>query len=972
MWNMSAPPKIVELVENFKRNIESYKSGKYNETQVRREFIDPFFKALGWDVDNEDGHAELYKDVVHEDAIKIGKTTKAPDYSFRIGGQRKFFVEAKKPSINIKDAPDPSFQLRRYAWTAKLPLSILTDFEELAVFDCRIKPSQADNAGKARILYYTYDQYVEKWDEIEAKFSKKAILQGAFDRYAAKGKKKGTQEVDDEFLAEIEDWRNKLAKNIALRNDVTQRQLNFSVQKIIDRIIFLRICEDRGIEPEEQLKKAVQVKKGIYQELNKIFLKADDRYNSGLFHFKNEKGRSSDPDGLTPFLVIDDKPLKEIIGHLYYPDSPYEFSVFPADILGQVYERFLGKVIQLKGRSAVIEEKPEVKKAGGVFYTPTYIVDYIIENTLGKALEKKSPEDVEKIRVLDPACGSGSFLIQAYQYLMDWHLKWYLTDKEYKLADRVKKEKAGEIRGKKSLKQYHQDKIVETQNGWQLTYSERLKILKNNIFGVDIDVQAIETTKLSLLLKLLEVQSHQLPMTQRVLPDLDSNIKCGNSLIGTDYYQDVQLALTTDDEQFKINAFDWEEQFVNIFSDGGFDVVIGNPPYIFLRNNNIDHCCKEYLKKTYELYKLKPRTDVYFFEKGFNLLKSNGHIGYITPSNILTINSLGLFRTHILTSFNDISIVNCRGEVFKDANVDTMVITMKKTRKPNKIRFFEYLDTNLKVLSSGSQKLFINEASIINYEILASPGILEIIKKIEAASDFLSSKTTISNGLVAYKQNNGNPPQTKGMAENRIYHSRTNTLPPWYPYLGGSDVKRYFKQWSDEYILYGDNLGEPRYSVPFQEEHILVRVIPSQPPYCINAMFIEGGFINDQNYIVLFDFKLDTSLILGILNSKVISYWFVHKLGKMQRGLFPQLKAGELKKFPLPKNISDGDKQTLSNLASAMTNLLKQKPRTEQEKRLHRQKEDLLNKQIDQLLYQIYSLTPDEIALVEAFGKEKP
>ena len=215
---MAVPQIILELVKRFERNIEAYKSGSYNETQVRREFIDPFFEAMGWDVNNKEGNAEAYKDVIHEDAVKVSGVTKAPDYSFRIGGQRKFFVEAKKPSVNIKNEPAPAFQVRRYAWSGKLPLSIITDFEELAVYDCRIKPDQNDKADKARIIYYTWRQYADKWDEIAAVFSKDAILKGSFDKYAESSKaKRGTSEVDSAILTEIESWRDALAHNIATR-----------------------------------------------------------------------------------------------------------------------------------------------------------------------------------------------------------------------------------------------------------------------------------------------------------------------------------------------------------------------------------------------------------------------------------------------------------------------------------------------------------------------------------------------------------------------------------------------------------------------------------------------------------------------------------------------------------------------------------------------------------------------------------
>ena len=391
---MTAPQEVVELVERFDRNVETYKSKSYNETQLRREFLDPFFEALGWDVGNKQGYAEAYKDVIHEDAIKVGGATKAPDYGFCIGGTRKFFLEAKKPSVNIEGDTHPAYQLRRYAWSAKLPLSILSDFEEFAVYDCRKKPVKTDRAATARTFYFKYTEYADRWDEIASIFSREAILKGSFDQYVESSKaKRGTAEVDSVFLKEIESWRNVLAHNLALRNpELTQRELNFAVGRTIDRIIFLRICEDRGVEDYGRLM-ALQNGTRVYARLCQLFYSADDRYNSGLFHFKAEKDRPELPDGFTLNLIIDDKPLKDIFKSLYYPDSPYEFSVLSADILGQVYEQFLGKVIRLTpSHRAVVEDKPEVKKAGGVYYTPTYIVNDIRRAHCRQVVERKDAE----------------------------------------------------------------------------------------------------------------------------------------------------------------------------------------------------------------------------------------------------------------------------------------------------------------------------------------------------------------------------------------------------------------------------------------------------------------------------------------------------------------------------------------------------------------------------------------------------
>ncbi|MBI5867976.1 MAG: Eco57I restriction-modification methylase domain-containing protein [candidate division Zixibacteria bacterium] len=626
---MPVPPIILDLVERFAAHSDAYRSGQYNETQLRREFLDPLFGALGWDVNNAQGYAEAYKDVIHEDAIKVGGATKAPDYCFRIGGSRKFFVEAKKPSVNLKDDPSAAYQLRRYAWSAKLPLSILTDFEEFAVYDCRVKPSLSDNPAKSRTLYCTYTDYPARWDEIAAIFSRDSVLKGSFDKYAESTKaKKGTAEVDAAFLAEIESWRDLLARNIALRNPkLTQRELNFAVQRTIDRLIFLRIAEDRGVEEYATLR-ALLNGTNCYKRLRELYYSADHKYNSGLFHFEPEKGRNEAPDDLTPKLTIDDKPLKDIIRRLYYPESPYEFAVLPADILGQVYEQFLGKVIRLTGgHRAVVEDKPEVKKAGGVFYTPGYIVDYIVSHTLGAILNPESGQgetnvkDVAKLRVLDPACGSGSFLIAAYQFLLDWHHKTYL-------ADGPEKHATG-----------RNPKLYSTQGGWRLTTAERKRILLANIYGVDIDIQAVEVTKLSLLLKVLEGESGETLASQlkflheRALPDLGDNIKWGNSLIGPEFYKQQELGLLGEADRYRVNVFDWKDQFPVVMSRGGFDVIVGNPPYIRIQ------ALKEWAPLEVEYYKERYKSagkgnyDIYvvFVERALSLLNKTGRLGFILP-----------------------------------------------------------------------------------------------------------------------------------------------------------------------------------------------------------------------------------------------------------------------------------------------------------------------------------------------------
>ncbi|MDR3131329.1 MAG: N-6 DNA methylase, partial [Treponema sp.] len=494
------PAELQTLVNNFHEQIESYKSPSYNETQLRRDFLDKFIKILGWDADNEKAYHESFREVIHEDRLRIAGQTKAPDYCIQSNGGRLFYIEAKKPSVKLHDDPGPAFQIRRYGWTAKMPVCLLTSFHEFSVYDTGVRPKSTDDAGAARIFYCRYDELDTRsskypgipsnWDFLRGLFSKDAVYKGSLEKFRTSNKKKGTQEVDQAFLEEIEHWRELLAANISLRNELTERQLNYVIQKTIDRVIFLRICEDRGIESADALK-TIAGGKDIYKRLLNLFISADEKFNSGLFHFHTEKNIDEPPDAISGTLIIDDKVLKEIIGSLYYP-APYEFAVLPADILGSIYERFLGKIIRMTGaHRAKVEEKPEVRRAGGVYYTPRYIVNYIVENTIGALLQNKTPGTLKNFRAADPACGSGSFLIGAYQYLLDWYLREYT-----KAPERYKKQciKTGGRNG---------------ADVYKLSVNERKRILTAHIFGVDIDAQAVEVTKLSLLLKALEGMNEQ-------------------------------------------------------------------------------------------------------------------------------------------------------------------------------------------------------------------------------------------------------------------------------------------------------------------------------------------------------------------------------------------------------------------------------------------------------------------------------
>jgi len=956
---MPTPQEVSELIERFDRNREAYLSNEYNEAQVRLELINPFFKALGWDMYNEAGYAEAYKDVVHEDAIKIGGVTKAPDYAFRIGGMRKFFVEAKRPGVNIKNDPDPAYQLRRYAWSAKLPLSILTDFEEFAVYDCRIKPDQTDKASVARVLYFTYEDYEARWDEITAIFSREAILKGSFDKYVESSKKKrGTAEVDDAFLKEIENWRDLLARNIALRNpDLSTRELNYAVQRTIDRIIFLRICEDRGVESYGQLR-GLQNGAQVYPRLCQIFRHADERYNSGLFHFSVEKDRTDLPDDLTLGLTIDDKVLKEIFKGLYYPESPFEFSVLPADILGHIYEQFLGKVIRLTpGHHAKVEDKPEVKKAGGVYYTPTYIVDYIVKNTVGKLLEGKTPNQVAKLRVLDPACGSGSFLLGAYQYLLDWHQKWYQKHDPEKHA-----------KGR-SPKVY-----LGPGSEWRLTTAEKKRILLKNIYGVDIDTQAVEVTKLSLLLKVLEGENAETLgksiklFHERALPDLGDNIKCGNSLIGPDFYEGQQLNLLDDEERYRINAFDWNTEFSEIMTAGGFDAVIGNPPW------GADFSAAElvHLRTAFQAARGR-EADSYalFIECALGKLKVGGLLSYITPDTFLRKeNHLPIRR--LLLGQSSIQELAETGPLFSKVRDTWCLIFVTAKAKPDRKTKILHRKISRFVISAEERlakfgKNDWDEVSKVPQSVWqARPDLIvgylatienqDLISRLETFQSLgdLSFAFLISRGEEGSK-----------LALREASDGDFHMVVP-------ANVERFTV--SDGIQINMDSLSPTKMVRIYTHPKLWVVRIQKlrwkQRLVCgLDERIDSAGMKTLQAIVSTRDDLSDLKYLLGLLASRLMNYWSINFLAD-------DMNKSYLKKLPIrPIDIEDPRDRVLqkrmTQLVDGMLRFHQQLvvARTDHDKKVIDRQIDATDKQIDQLVYELYGLTDEEIRIVEEATK---
>ncbi len=923
-----AREKIEKLVEKFEAYLELYKGKDYDEAKTRIEFVNPLFEALGWDMDNHEKRMPHDAEVIHEAKQRQNGKTKAPDYLFQVGkGKPFFYVEAKKPSVDLKNDKSPAFQLRKYGWNGSLKISLLTDFEEFAIYNCTKQPRIADTAKVGRLDYFTYKDYIPKFNFFWDTFAKENAYKGSIEAYTSKFADINEKEnVSAKFLETLENWRTYLATSIALKNkDLDEAGLNYAVQQTIDRVLFLKIAEDRGLEAPNQLLNAS--KKGtIYQNIYELFKTADQRYNSGLFDFKKDKTTSE--------LIVDNKVIKNIIDDLYNDES-FDFALIPVEILGYAYEQFLGKVIVInQNRVAEVQLKPEVRKAGGVFYTPQYIVDYIVENTLGKLIKGKTPEEISKIKVLDPSCGSGSFLLGTYDYLLQYYLNYYLAHYQENNKER--------------------GKYLTSEN--KLTTSVKKQILLDNIFGVDIDSQAVEVSRLSLLIKCLEgetqssMEAENKLFKQKVLPTLDYNILCGNSLIAPDFY-DSGLFLSPKEER-KINVFDWKEGFKAVFKQGGFDLVIGNPPY----GAGFLDAERKYLKQNYPTSDIEVESYLLFIEKSFKFLNTNGISGNIIPSNLLT--NIRYEKTRkLLLNGNIDYLVDLGSNVFDQASVDTCIIIFSKKQEDNhKIKAFvgKVSKENIDYKEFGQDYFQNNPHSLFN--IYSSQTENEVAKKIGKQGEKLANLVLFARGVeFGYKSQ---------------YTTTNPKIKNAKPLLAGRCINRYSLHFENQYVIFDENdVSNFKEKSIYENEKILIRRIGSN----IIATYDNQKYYNVCDvYNILAKNGTDLKYILAILNSKLMSFYLKTQF-KNAKKLFPKIPIMYLEQLPIKsldllKKAEKQDYEQIIKSVNALLDLHKKKAslklahEIEQIDRRIKHNENL----IDEKLYELYELTKEEIELIDA------
>lgn len=638
--------QIKSLVEKYRDNIQHHRKSSYSEAQLRLDFIDPFFSILGWDINNSKGNLASEREVLVEETLRDGTSThgKKPDYTFRLFSERKFFVEAKKPSIDVVAGAEEAKQIRRYGFTAKLPISVLTNFEYLVIYDCSKPVTEDNDANHSVIKTYHYTEYPEKLDEILLRLGKDSVYSGSFDdEWKEIADKIQKLNVNTIFLKQINEWRVRLAENfIAIKPDMSEEILNNLIQAYLNSIIFLRVCEDRGLENPYtllSLAKSYNHKKLINKLKN-----ADKRYNAGLFNLP-----------FTDELLNDETSyLWKIIEQLYYPESPFSFAVLPSDILGQIYEIFLGSKVHIQSGFLSVVPKDVDRD---IVTTPTYIIKEIIGYTVFKYCEKLSIEQILESKFSDIACGSGAFLLEVFETLQNKIIEKYLSKGDMSNLELMSKD------------------------AYKLKYQVKQQILTSCIYGIDKDYNATKATQFGLLLKLLENENVN-TITSPALPSLDENILFGNSLVDPSYIQEESVHIL---------------QSINPFSFDGlnFDVIVGNPPYLSTEYMTLSTSSEEMriYKKHYKVAHKQFDKYYLFIERAIQLLNAGGYLGYIVPSKFIKVDSAKKLRKLLIKDdFLKSIIYFGRHQVFEDKTTYTSLIFGAKKEHPHYFNFEEVFD----------------------------------------------------------------------------------------------------------------------------------------------------------------------------------------------------------------------------------------------------------------------------------------
>lgn len=1004
---------VSELSSDFHAHRAEYLSAAYSEAQVRQDFIDKFFAALGWDVTHQFQKNPYKQEVRVERNVKAGKSKRRADYAFFIAPKfddPRLFAEAKKPHGELA-TKDNYFQTIRYGWSSGTPLAVLTDFDELHVLDCRYQP-HVDSALDARVKRFSYTDYADRdtFAEIYYLFSREAVADGALERLAVTlPKRRGRavqrglfpgayQSIDESFLEMLDRYRDALARSLKAKNSSLDGEaLTEITQRILDRLVFIRFLEDKDIEPEP-LVAEFGSKGSAWADFQETCKRLDGIYNGIVF--------KAHPQLDSPKLVVDKSLFADICEEMSHLNSPYHFDAIPIHILGSIYERFLGRVIVTTEKRAKLVDKPEVRKAGGVYYTPEFVVRYIVEQAVGRLVEGKSPAQIAGMRFGDLACGSGSFLLGIYSYLIRYCGTWYNAN-----PSKIKK---GEC--------------VKAEDGtYHLTLSKKREILLNNIFGVDLDHQAVEVAQLSLYLKLLEEETtasareHQLEFHETLLPSLSRNVVWGNALVGTDV---LDGELFQEESIAELVPLDPEERFPQVMKEGGFSAIVGNPPYV--RQESLS-ALKDYLESHYDSFESSADLFVYFLERAVKALRPGGRLGYIVSSSVLRASYAEALRRTLRQEAAIVELVDFGGlAVFQDAKDTYVCITLlAKVKQPARVQVAKVRSLDFPALSEYVEN---NQYTVPQQRLTAEAWALhsdveeDVIRKIMAVGEPLGQYV---DGKMYYGLKTGRNEafEVSGGARDAMVQECAACGDLIHRVSGGQDIRRYEVRDTDSYLIVvpagwtrmqlgGGRFSEKRawewFHSHFQPlaKHLSayeekLRRRQDQGEYWWELRPCDYYDALERPKIVFPDiskgprFYLDTSstyltntayclgvadpYLLALLNSRV--FWFAISHISIPFGI----RGGQyryrliyqyMEKVPI-RRIDPNDREQVARrdrLAALAMKMLDAKKKlshavTERDQMLYEGLCGSIDHQMDTLVYELYGLSQKEAEVVEAAGR---
>ncbi len=1036
--------KIEELVRDFRDN--EVRLRKQAEAMIENNFIRPLFKYLNWNTSNEGLKVADYEFILN----RTTRSGKRPDYTLQLDGQHLLVMDAKQVKYDMHETRwlnqvySYAYSTQNLALSRKIDFAVLTDFEEFLVLDCTLHVNNPKALKNFIVLNWTFEDYLKQFDRFWELFERDSMRRAARTRYSNEPKgiwslalspkkvKANRTPPDKAFLFDMDGdqdgWRVRLAKNMKKHNPQADGTLiTAAVQLLIDRLIFVKALSDREIEEDYLERLALAVEKdgldesdtGWFTACREIFSRLNKFYNGSIFEPRPELEN----------VTVSNKVVRDIIRSLQPENSPYNFAVMPVEILGTIYERFLGRVVRTTEQRVKIEEKPEVRKAGGVYYTPQYIVDYIVKNTVGNLLEKcKTPQEAAKLKILDPACGSGSFLVGAYSALIQWYTGYYDIKKRLTENDR-------------------NDAYYDSEGRVRLTARLKRQILLNNLFGVDIDPQAVEVTRFSLSLKALEdtdreeLNEERSLFKETVLPDLSQNIKCGNSLIGDDYYSveggygNTRLLFPGPETMRRVNAFNWEKHFPAIFAEGGFDIVIGNPPYI--RIQTLQEYSTEQLDYLKQIYRSTSsgNYDIYvaFVEKGLNLLNKKGRLGFIIPHKFFNSKYGEPLRRLIAKGKNLVYVVHFGDQqVFEGATTYTALIFLDKAGD----EYFQFVSVkdlqswrSGETQPSGILKIDQTMSAEWNFVVGKDAELFERLRhfpvKLENIAHIFVGLQTSADKIYILEEIN---PPTSGFVKVKdrygieflIEHEIVK------PFLNNVTVSTYEKPKSCHWLLFpyyflenkailispkdlsssfpkawsyfqsnnkdlrnresgkADNENWYGYIYRknltlFEDPKLIVQVISKSGRYARDdsGIYFTGGG-NGPYYGLRWSTPNNTNSLYylqAILNSKLLDFYH-HKISSPFRGgywsygkRFIELIPIRLINFDNPKDKSYHDQ--ILNIVSQMIILHNHKAslKTQHDQEMIQRQIDATDRQIDALVYELYGLTPGEIEIIEGAMK---